>query len=153
MTILDDCRLKAVRAQKHLDYLRVELAAWMQRDPYKVDFDVNPDDELDIGVQIRVNEEPPTYLGAIFGDFLNNCRAILDYITTRLDLESGGSGERVYFPIYPDAVTFKDKTAKRFAKFDPSHLALIESVQPFNGTRRPIEKPPRDDPGATPPAR
>lgn len=85
MTTLDDCWLKAGRAEKHLHEITAEMTVWRQRDPYEVAFDVNPEDEDDVGVCMRVHEYPPAYVGAILGDFLNNIRAVLDYITTRLD--------------------------------------------------------------------
>lgn len=142
MTTLYDARLKAVRAEKHLHDLRVELDAWLKRKPQEITFRFSPDDPRDCRVVIRVKEEPPAYLGAIFGDFLNNCRAVLDYIATRLDLHSGGRGERIYFPICKDRAAFERKASKDLAKFDPSHVALIEGVQPFNSTIRPVERHP-----------
>jgi hypothetical protein len=142
MTTLDDCRLKAVRAEKHLDEITAELSAWRQRNPQEVLFTPNPKDREEVAISMRVHEDPPAYIGAIFGDFLNNCRSILDYIATRLDLEAGGSGNNIYFPIQTSRKRFNNQAAGKFKHFDPGHLALIEGVQPFNGTRKPFTRHP-----------
>ena len=142
MTTLDDCWLKAGRAEKHLHEITEEFNLWRQRKPYEVVFDVNPKDEDDAGVGIRIHEYPPAYAGTILGDFLNNCRSVLDYITTRLDLEAGGRGDNIYFPIFTDRGAFKDHATKKLAHLNPGHVALIESLQPFNGMRRPFTRHP-----------
>jgi hypothetical protein len=142
VTTLDDCRLKAIRAEKHLHEIRAELDAWFKRETYKVVFNENPEDPEEMVIAIGVEEEPPAYLGAILGDFLNNCRSILDYITTRLDLVAGGPGDKIYFPIFENRAAFNDHAAEKLSHLNPSHVALIESLQPFNGTRRPIAKHP-----------
>jgi hypothetical protein len=142
LTTLDDCRVKAARAEKHLNEITAELQAWSQRNPYEFVFKDNPEDPDETVVAVRINEYPPAHLGAILGDLLNNARAVLDYITTRLDLEAGGPGDKIYFPIFTDRHEFGRHAARKLAHLDPGHLTLIESVQPFNGTRRPLSRHP-----------
>lgn len=142
MGTLDDCRIRTVRAEKHLDDLTAELNAWRQRNPQEVVFTPNPHDREEVAISMRVHEDPPAYLGAIFGDFLNNCRSVLDYIATRLDLEAGGPGNNIYFPIYTGRTGFHNNAAGKLSHLNPGHLALMEGVQPFNGTRKPITRHP-----------
>jgi len=142
MTTLDDCWLKAGRAEKHLHEITAEMAVWTERENYEFVFDENPEDRDEVAIRVRVNKYPPAYLGAILGDFLNNARAVLDYITTRLDLEAGGPGDKIYFPIFADRRAFEKHATRKLSHLNPSYLALIEGLQPFNGTRRPYTRHP-----------
>jgi len=141
MSTLDDCKLKIVRAEKHLDELASEFMGLANRKPYDVVFDYDPNVPGELGVNVRVNEEPPAYLGAILGDFLQNCRSALDYIAAGLDRAAGRGGFTSYFPIYENRMTFQNEAAGQFKHWKNS-LAIVEGVQPFNSTRRPIKTHP-----------
>ncbi|HET8743435.1 MAG TPA: hypothetical protein VFM41_12515, partial [Gaiella sp.] len=122
--------------------ITAEMTVWTKPDNYEFVFEENPEDRDDVAIRVRVNDYPPAYLGTILGDFLNNARAALDYITTRLDLEAGGRGDNIYFFIYTERGAFNDHASRKLSHLDPSHVALIESLQPFNGTRRPYTQHP-----------
>lgn len=141
MGTIDDCKLKIVRAEKHLDELTAEFDRVAKRKPYKFIWDHRPDVPGELGIYVRVNEEPPAYLGAILGDFLQNCRSVLDYIATGLDRAAGRSGFTNYFPIFDNRAAFQDEVARKLNHWG-ANLAIVEGVQPFNSTRRPISTHP-----------
>ena len=131
---LDECQLKVVRAEKHLNELSAEVERFFKGEPYTLFDERNPDDPGDIRIRLRVNDEPSPYLGAILGDFLQNCRSVLDYIQTALDTAAGRPKARNYFPVCEDPQDFENAATGYLSRLDANHVTLMKSVQPFEWT-------------------
>lgn len=65
---------------------------------------------------------------------LHHVRSALDYIAYQLVLaDTGEAKEQTQFPIKGTPPQFRREATRRVAGISPEHLALIESVQPYNG--------------------
>ena len=78
------------------------------------------------------------------GDLIQNCRAILDHIFSALVDAAGGDSSRAYFPLFKDRRPFNEDTIPKLVKYGlgDGEIALLESLQPFNGVARPVENHP-----------
>jgi len=144
---LAGARLKIIRAQKHLDSLKDELARYTQSKPYGL----TVENDRDVVGMVRPNWhitcDPDAYLGTIVGDCLCNLRSALDYVAWELASKHVGrplvgppSGkDRITFPIVSGANSFGD-SRKVFARYKIPTSAIdeIESVQPYGGGYHPL---------------
>ncbi len=92
------------RAKHHLFDLKAAIKGFQETNPYEIE--VYDEDETGDQVYIvHVRSEPPITLAAIVGDVLNNLRSALDYLV--FELAEGRGGDKLYFPIYNTADSFK----------------------------------------------
>ena len=137
---LDGARLKIARAQEHLEAFNEVGGRYIRTEPYGIVSKVEGDF---IHVEGVITVEPPRCLACIVGDFVTNLRASLDYIAWELAMKAGRSlsdsqKRRIAFPIALDKASFskKDGTAahlERVCGIPATTIAVIESVQPFDG--------------------
>jgi hypothetical protein len=136
MEPLDGARLKVVRAQEHLDSLKVEIGKYLDSHPYEFrgEFDRNK-----VMIQsAKINVNPPLRLASILGDCLSNLRASLDYVAWQLVARHSKVApvvgvDRIYFPISKDAANFRANGRAQLANYSVPTAALnvVESVQPY----------------------
>jgi len=98
-------RAKLDRAQKHIDDLLADIAAFDARDPYSIVQNHNAD-LTEHYLHLRLAEPFPAYLwGCILGDAIHNLRSALDHVVYAIAIrESGGKDPppdhtRLMFPI------------------------------------------------------
>lgn len=79
---LDGARLKVVRAQQHLDSLRIEIRRYLEHNKP----DGWAEKYSDTGIVMHPSKRPeiPLELSTIIGDCVTNARAALDYIVWQL---------------------------------------------------------------------
>ncbi|HEY2838749.1 MAG TPA: hypothetical protein VGJ26_06360 [Pirellulales bacterium] len=144
MKPLDGARLKIVRAQKHLDCLRDEIRAYLEKNPYK--FPLQISSRVIATGSAHAAFEPPLEFGCIFGDCLNNLRTSLDYIAWELAMKHApASGlaireSAIGFPIHKDRAAFDSNGGAKLKKLSipTPAIDLIESVQPYNTGHEPL---------------
>src|SRR5208283_259832 len=136
---LDGARLKVIRAEEHLNCLKLTIATYVQSDPSSgvIKYDgqyIQPD--------ISIAEVNPPTIRSIIGDCLGNCRSALDYIVW--ELANGYAGRRLvpppagndkpYFPIFADPRKFAS-SLHSLSKYKIPACAIkeIEAVQPYFG--------------------
>ena len=135
MTIPLSVRLKFNRAQEHLDNLAGEIASYLDREPYKLVYNVQPSDQHLVLIEFHVVTKPDERLGIILGDYLHNLRSALDHLICRLVERTGGKvTQGTQFPIFDSPP--KDRRGQRSplrinGGVDPNVLALVESLQPY----------------------
>jgi hypothetical protein len=92
---------------------------------------------------MRIREQPPDDWPLIISDAVHNLRATLDNLAFHLaGRPAGKRGEQIEFPIvHPGRKggrpVFDKAAKKKLAGIHPDALAIIESVQPYHGLRRP----------------
>jgi hypothetical protein len=99
-------------------------------------FDVNEGkifaESADQAVIVNAPEIPPEFPHMI-GDFLQNLRSSLDYLTRELCIRSGCEGaEHASFPICKTPERFRSKLPVSLAGISPLMIAEIERLQPYN---------------------
>jgi hypothetical protein len=135
---LNGARLKVVRAQEHLDTLKLEIDRYLKSKKYLVTPIQN--ESGDWGVEHEITANPDPRFSAIIGDCLHNARCALDYImwevagtfAQRVLVAPPQGTDKPYFPIYDNPAGFK-KSIPALSKYkipDPV-IAEFEAVQAY----------------------
>jgi hypothetical protein len=139
---LDGARLKVVRAQEHLDSLKVAIGEYEKANPYSVTIDNNP---KEIGGKANVTKHPDTRLSAIIGDCLHNLSSALDYVMWEIAGTFAGrplvaapiGDDKPYFPLWDSPSSFtkyitrlNDPRRWNYKIPDPV-ISAFERVQPY----------------------
>jgi hypothetical protein len=149
---LKDSWSKFYRAEEHLQTLKAEIPAYVERKPYRID----QEDDLELGwraFRFYLLEPIPPRWSDILGDFSNNSRSALNFLANELVVLNGrtptGSTE---FPIFADPANFSalDKKGQPargsgLAKLEGASAAAIkaiEEIQPYNQRRKDPEQHP-----------
>jgi hypothetical protein len=128
---LDGCRLKLDRADEHLQALKAETLAYIERKPYRFSQGRSAD-HREHSFYLEATEPIPVRLSVLFGDVLQNARSALDHIAWQLaSLEHVAPRRTTSFPICHDAESWK---ARRDQVADIGLIARaeIEQSQPYN---------------------
>jgi hypothetical protein len=140
LTALDDIRLKLNQAESHLNALSAEVREIVGKHQAIIRAQRNMLDDsytaiLENAPQVRRE------WGVMLGDFLHNTRSALDHLVSALVVVSGGTvHHRHQFPIcdtpqrWRQRVVQPSPTASWLGFIDPSHIAVIEAVQPYQAT-------------------
>jgi hypothetical protein len=80
---LDGCRLKLDRAEEHLQTLKSEILAYLERKPYRMTTGRSPD-YTEHSFYLEATELVPPRFSVLFGDVLQNARSALDHIAWQL---------------------------------------------------------------------
>jgi hypothetical protein len=142
---LTSVRLKLDRANQHLDRLRRETQAFLERDPAPLDIraekTTGPGKAEEHVVYAVVRELPPSDLGLTAGDAIQNIRHALDYLIYELSLPKFRNKGKLQFPIYRDECDFKVLAPPQIRGITGDERTLIERVQPYqtaDPTRHPL---------------
>lgn len=87
---LDGVKLKVGRALEHLLALDDEIAAYRDKDPYKILREIDYGDSR-LRFSYWLTEFPPPHLSVVIGDVVNNLRSALDHLAWQLVLANGGT--------------------------------------------------------------
>lgn len=138
---LRGCRAKLVRAGQHADELGKRKTAFLEAAPTTITADSSSFPGFLIQtVQIPASI-PDLEWAVLIGDALHNERCALDYLAHELVLLNGGTPDNnTAFPIFE--ASNPGRLARMTQGLDPSHVALIEAQQPYQG----LYGNPEDDP-------
>jgi hypothetical protein len=135
---LDGARLKVVRAEKHLESLKLEVGRYLDTRPYEFATEHESDTDVLTVKPAIVKVDPPLELGCIFGDCLTNLRISLDYIAWQVASKCSATAlvvgrDRIYFPLAKDAAAFGANGRAQLARYSvpATVIDLIESIQPY----------------------
>jgi hypothetical protein len=135
---LDGARLKVIWAQKHLDLLKGELAAYLDSTPYESVIEIQPDE---ITAHRPVIAAPPVEMSARVGDCVQNLMASLDYIAWELASKFAGrqlipppdGTDKPSFPLYNNQARFLKNTQRlKYYKLSAEAIREITDAQPYN---------------------
>jgi hypothetical protein len=145
---LDGARLKVVWAQEHIDTLKAEIRAYLDKRPYEVTAENKPN--FGIVGKVTIIIPPPMSLSALIGDCATNARATLDYIVWELagryfspPFNAGNANDRriTSFPISnlpSDAGYVNRLTSLANRKIPAVAIDEIKAVQPYNEAYQPL---------------
>jgi hypothetical protein len=136
MGALDDIRLKVSRAKQQLDALSGEISQVTTEQQVYLTGQHNPVDDSYSAILHNVPQVSREW-GLILGECLHNARGALDHLVAALVTIAGGEvGTRHQFPICRDPEEWQSQVTPRrgdgrLAFIEPTHVAIIESVQPY----------------------
>jgi hypothetical protein len=140
MTALSDLQLKLDRAENHLDGLSKEIQDVAENHSVTIGAQHNELDNTDTAIITNVPEVRREW-GVMLGDFLHNTRSALDHLVSALVVVSGGTvTNRHQFPICDTLQQWQSRVAQAsqaqnwLGSVDPSHVAVIETLQPYQPT-------------------
>ena len=131
--------LKMDRAKHHIETLRSETKAFLEREPEPLGF--RTEETPGLGKEIKyvlyavVREEPPPDLGFIAGDAIQNIRHALDYLAYELSSPAEQKRRNTQFPIFDDKCRFEVLGTPKIKSISGDERALIERVQPNNASK------------------
>jgi hypothetical protein len=126
---LDEAHLRVRRAGEHLEAFQADSAAYIEANRAASLIKVEG-----MTVSAIWPPEPPPMFGVRVGEVVYNLRAALDYLVYRLaQLDSGEVVESTQFPIEDTAEGFKRRRTRFLRGVNPTHIAAIEELQPYNG--------------------
>ncbi|MGH2731720.1 MAG: hypothetical protein ACRDJG_02040 [Actinomycetota bacterium] len=132
---------KVERAQEHRDALGAVFDSWLDRSPYGVAGELDPETGWFV-MTLREFEPPPLQLGLIFGDMVSNLRAALDHLVWQLVLVNGMvPTSQTGFPISTDANQWGPMKGRNLVGVANHWVDEIERVQPFHQGGRAVLHP------------
>jgi hypothetical protein len=137
--------LKLDRAKKHMETVRRQTKAFIERDPKP--FGVRAKETAGSGKTVKhvlradIREEPPRELALPIGDAVQNIRHALEYFVYELATPARRKRGATGFPIFDDKCRFEVLGAPKIQGLTGDERTLIERFQPYN-TAHP---PPRND--------
>jgi len=133
---LTDVHAKLDRAEEHINDLSDEIDSFVNGESYgSFEARLNPIDES-YSMIFRENKPlPVSRWGVLLGDACHNLRCALNYLLCAL-VPPGQVHCRHQFPISDTAHSWKSELGRKNGDMmldfvDPAHVALIESVQPY----------------------
>lgn len=132
-------RLKVRRADIHLHELIAAITAFLDRKPYGLLRDFDPQNNLHT-VRASIADQPDPAIASIVGDILHNLRAALDHLAVDLTREGFRlKGERMSrtafdeagFPVYANRALFETSGSKKIKNWPPVAQTLIAELEPF----------------------
>jgi hypothetical protein len=90
----------------------------------------------------NMTDSPPDHVALLVGDALHNLRSSLDHLVWALSEQSGQTianqvARQISFPILTNADKW-DNVSANLQYVDPAAQAIIETLQPYNQTLRPL---------------
>ncbi|HKW16426.1 MAG TPA: hypothetical protein VJO35_02840 [Terriglobales bacterium] len=136
---LANIRAKLSRSQEHAQTIYGEIKAWIDREPYSLTKQVNPDCTR-YSLVLRENEPAPFKRWTlIFSDALNNLRSALDYLVYEVAVIDTCTippafERKLMFPLTDSDADFDEAVRKRRVLGDISDpvRAVFKSLQPYH---------------------
>ncbi len=131
MSRLARIKLKIERAKYHISNLESRIEAFRQRKPYVVTVEDDKQYAFNAIITIRMIEQPPSELGLIAGDAIQNIRSSLDHLAWQL-VEANGRTPTKYteFPIQKSAPDDKRRFKRQVEGIHADAIDLIDRIQP-----------------------
>jgi hypothetical protein len=133
---LTSVRLKLNRGNEHLECLRRETKAFLERDPAPLT--IRPEKTSGPGksekhvIYATITELPPDHLAVIAGDALQNFRHALDHLVYELSPPRYRNRGRSMFPVYKTRCEFEVLAPTLIKGIVGDERTLIERVQPYH---------------------
>ena len=132
MQPFESAYLKLNRAKEHLHALSREIAAFLQRDPYRIVCETNVE-RTEYVYRVNIVEEIPARFGIVVGDCLYNLRSCLDHLAWQLAGQPVGAvAERIAFPIFDTRSGYSKAVKKKLFGVGEDAKAIIEQLQPYH---------------------
>lgn len=142
---LSAVNLKLNRASEHIETFRLDLEAFLERDPAPFDFRTEEtpgvDKSLEYSLYAVVRGQPPPELALPVGDAIQTMRTALEYLAYELSSPRARKSGQTSFPIFSDECEFKVRGVPRIASIKGDERTLIERVQPYAATKVPSNDP------------
>jgi hypothetical protein len=134
---LDSCFKRVERAHEHLLNLMAQAddAFRKQANSVVFEFDPNPPYKSITNLSLPTETFYGMQFGILMGEICYNLRSALDYLVFELAiLDSGAEQSGTQFPIMDAKEDFVRDAERRCLKgINPSHVAVIERLQPYKG--------------------
>jgi hypothetical protein len=128
--------LKLKRAKEHIADLNLQISAFFQTNPYRIQIKRDPETRKPIYYMARVDRTPDC-LALIAGDAIQNLMSALDHLAYQLvcsdTSDNPPNRDWIYFPIRNSAEEYE--TSKR-GKMKGAHedtFAAIDALKPYKG--------------------
>lgn len=133
---LSGARMKLQRAEEHFGQLALEHALFLQRNPYRMLIEYDPEREGHAFLfRAKIIEHPPLEKWAsLLGDCVHSLRSALDHIAFSLARKADPTVDetRPLFPLIDDPGNWGAVHPNKLPGVDAKPLALIERLQPYN---------------------
>lgn len=135
---LDGAEAKVARAWEHRKALRAEISRFLKTDPYPVVVDLDPQTGWHVA-RLRVLKEPPLLFSIIAGEMAYEYVSALNHLVWELAARKLGRKKvwkyrmGIQFPIAASPESFLKPVLVRKQYVSKRALAIIESLQPYNG--------------------
>jgi hypothetical protein len=130
---------KIARANVHRLDLLAEIEAHRQKRPYETRDEVEERDGVKYRVVTALNPWPPPHsVGLIFGDFVHNLHAALDYLVG--SMREGGPSGTSAFPICRTRGCFNSQKATRLDGVRSEAVRIVEGMQPYEDDGHPARE-------------
>ncbi|HEX8065379.1 MAG TPA: hypothetical protein VF520_02500 [Thermoleophilaceae bacterium] len=133
---------KADRAVEHLKTLETRVGKFLDRKPYRVIFDFEPETGWHVGY-LRVLEEPPVSLSVIVGEIAYQQLSALNLLTFELAKRHLGreptkkDARDIQFPVAQSPDDFRSRAVIRKRLVSQDTAADFEDLQPYKGLHGP----------------
>jgi hypothetical protein len=131
-SIFDGAKLKVQRANRHIDELQSELAAFANGGFYAIRVDPHDGRQR---ITVATIKPLPERLPLIIGDAVHNLRAALDHLATAASRVAGGKGKDLFFPFHKE----RKNLVSDHSKLDPIESALPGSKRLITDNIQPCE--------------
>lgn len=132
---------KLQRAGEHVERLQADVRQFLEREPYRVTVDFEPEIDWHIA-KTRIVEQPPLSLSVIFGEFAYECISALNHAVWQLAARKRGRikveaiKDEIQFPVALSPESFKRKGLIKLCHVSQAAVAIIEELQPYNRWNR-----------------
>jgi hypothetical protein len=124
------------RAAYHLQRFENEVKQWIDREPYRIVPESQPEQRQTI-FRVEILRSPPPELSLLIGDCLHNLRSALDNLAYDLarayqgDPLSHSVAKASQFPIFKSKDQFLSRGMTQIRGVAPAAQKIIEEVQPY----------------------
>lgn len=132
---LDGAYARLDRALEHIAEPRTIIGEFIDHEYEIAEGTAQIKPQPNVPIQITRPESPiPIKVPILVGETVNNLRTTLDYVVYELAiLDSGSIQNGTQFPIEDTADGFQARKKSYLKGLNPSHVAQIERLQPYNG--------------------
>lgn len=128
--------IKVERAKEHIRDLEAAIAAFIDLEPYGIDFNNDEDGWKCVGcVNHSIVQSHLPRLGAIAGDSIHNLRSALDVLWRNVMGEERRptSGRPTGFQIYQTAKAFEASRKRKVARARKAAFDVYATIKPYKG--------------------
>lgn len=123
---------KLFQANEHLQSLKLEIRAFLERDPYNIV--AEPNNERSAYVwRVHIREEPLPTLSLVVGDCIHNLRSSLDHLVFDLaGRPKGRTAGKLEFPIHTTSEGYLMGAKEKLAGVAGEAQTIIQGLQPYH---------------------
>ncbi|MGB7588691.1 MAG: hypothetical protein WBM00_08285 [Solirubrobacterales bacterium] len=138
---LTGVKRRIAHAQRDLDALRDEVAAYMEPSPYRVVVERDGDSEA---IRTYIDREPDPDWAIKFGSVGVQARTALDHLVFQLVIDSDNpvsKRTRTQFPIFENEGDYREHRERMLKGVASRHRKVIARLQPYHRGKRAFEDP------------